>query len=78
MKTNLLDIVATGGTSFDCHLISDYDASRPASMQRGKFLGGIDFGEIDAEGQYVGDDDDIIAASKHAFGLAEEILAKVR
>lgn len=73
-----LDIYAVGGTSFDVRLIADYDPTKQASIQDGEYLGRTEYGEIDAEGQYHGDDDEIIEHVRAEYDIAEEIKAGVR
>lgn len=74
----MIDIYATGGTAFCVRLIENYDPKTSIAVQDGKFLGNTEFGEIDSEGQYEGDDDEIIEHVREEFDLAEEIPAKVR
>jgi len=79
MKTQqCLDIYAVGGTSFDVRLLADYDATKPVSTQDGKYLGRTEFGSLDSEGQYEGDDDDIIEHVREQYSVAEGIKAGVR
>ena len=77
MKNNTY-LYAVGGTSFDVRLIADYDASRQAAGQDGEYLGRTEFGDLDAEGQYHGDDDEIIDHVRAEYSVADEIPAGVR
>lgn len=79
MKTQqYLDIYAVGGTSFDVRLLADYDSTTPVSTQDGKYLGRTEVGSIDSEGQYEGDDDEIIEHVREQYDIADEIKAGVR
>lgn len=60
-----LIIVAIGGIGFQVSL-------------RGDFLGSMEFGSIDADGQYEQDDDEIIEAAREQFQIDESIPAVVR
>lgn len=73
-----LDIYAVGGTSFDVRLISDFDPSLPRSQQDGEYLGRTEFGELDSEGQYHGDDDEVIDHVRAEYGIEGNIEAGVR
>lgn len=77
-QMQLIDIYATGGTGFCVVLIENYDPSQQAGSQEGVFLGNTEFGEIDEDGQYDGDDDEIIEHVRAEFDLDEEIPCKVR
>jgi hypothetical protein len=73
-----LDIYATGGTNFCVQIIEDYDPAQPKSTQDGKFLGNIEFGDLDEEGQYLQDDDEVIEHAREQYDVAENIPAGVR
>lgn len=77
-KKQYLDIYAVGGTSFDARLLADYDSTKPVSTQDGEYLGRTEFGAIDSEGQYEGDDAEIIEHVREQYGIAEAIRAGVR
>ena len=61
-------IVAAGGTSFQVSLIDGEDHD---------YLGSMEFGSINDDGQYEQDDDEIIAEAREQFGLGESIPAIV-
>lgn len=77
-QNQFLDIVASGGTNFQVHLIDNYDPEESPSMQEGDFLGTVEFGEIDSDGQFIGEDDDVITAVRSQFELADKIPSEVR
>lgn len=66
-----LVIVALGGTSFQVSLVAE-------SETRGDYLGSMEFGTLDADGQYEQDDDEIIDAARKQFGIDESVSAVVR
>lgn len=64
-------IVAQGGTRFTVSLVADGET-------RGEYLGSMEFGALNADGQYEQDDDEIIEAARKQFGIDESIPAVVR
>jgi len=60
-----INIVATGGNTFQVSRDDD-------------FLGSFDFGEIDEDGQYDADEDEIIEAARQEFGFGEAENVTVR
>ena len=47
-------------------------------IRSNRLLGRVEYGEIDEEGQYVGDDDEIIEHVRAEYDVDEEIEAGVR
>lgn len=67
-----LTITATGGTSFEVAITgSDGDG-----LFR-NFLGHMEFGTLDEDGQYCESDEEIIAVAREDFGVSADIPAKV-
>ena len=66
--TSTLIITASGGTRFSVAL---------ESSEGRDFLGHMEFGSIDDDGQYVQDDDEIIDAAREAYGIEEDIPGRV-
>lgn len=66
-----LVIVPMGGVGFHVRLVGEHET-------RGNFLGSIEFGSLDADGQYEQDDDEIIDAAREQFKIDESIPAVVR
>lgn len=67
-----LTIAARGGTCFGVAITgSDGDG-----LFR-NFLGHMEFGTLDGDGQYMESDEEIIAAAREAFGVSDDIPAKV-
>ena len=64
-----LVIVAAGGTTFQVSLVVDGDT-------RGEYLGSMEFGSINADGQYEQDDDEVIEAVRKQFSIDESIPAR--
>ena len=60
-----LVITAQGGVTFGVRL-------------DGEYVGAMDYGHVDANHQYVGDDDEIIEAAREQFGISMDIPAVVR
>ena len=65
-----LKITAMGGILFHVSLI------RP-NERLPEFLGSMEFGSIDADGQYEQDDDEIIDAAREQLGIDESVPAIV-
>ena len=57
MSKTTVRITATGGTQF--HVSRD-----------GTFLGQMQFGSLDSDGQYEQDDDEIVESAREQFGFA--------
>lgn len=66
-----LIITAQGGTRFTAHLLT-------AGDRLGDFLGSMEFGTIDSDGQYEQDVDEIIDAARNAFSIDATVPVVVR
>lgn len=60
-----MTITAQGGTRFHVSV-------------NGEFLGSMEFGEVRPDGQYIGDDDEIVDAARAQFAIPESVAAVVR
>lgn len=57
-----IQVVATGGTNFEVHVIRGGEQ---------EFLGSMEFGSINSAGQYEQDDSDVIDAARAKFAEIE-------
>jgi len=60
-----MTITAQGGTRFHVSV-------------NGEFLGSMEFGAVRPDGQYIGDDDEIVDAARAQFAIPESVAAVVR
>lgn len=70
--TETLHIIAQGGTRFTVHLLGDNTNPRCG------FLGSMEFGSVNADGQYEQDDDEVSDAARAEFSIDDSIPARVR
>ena len=71
MPYTQIEIVAAGGTQFRVTLIGDDDTLD-------QFLGSVEAGEIESDGQWTGDDSDAEDAAREAFDLPTGLPVIVR
>jgi len=67
--TKQIQITAQGGTTFSVTLVDGDER---------EFLGRMEYGTLDADGQYEQDDDEIVEAAREQFDIDESVPAIVR
>ena len=70
--TEILHIIAQGGTRFTAHLLGDNRNPRCG------FLGSMEFGTVNADGQFEQSDDEVSDAAREEFEIDERIPARAR
>lgn len=71
MAYTTVKIIALGGVEFGVSLIDGDENDYPE-----QFLGSVSYGDIDDEGQWVGDDDDVVAHIVDTFPEARGLQVK--